>query len=490
MRVLFYYRGFESIGTEYLSAVLKQAGHQVELIFDPGFDDNNYMRIPVLRKLNRLDRMRERARVFQPDLICFSCLTNLYPYVSKMAAMLKQELGKPTLVGGPHPSALPEFVLSNENVDMVCLGEGEEAVVELAARMEKKEPIHDIRNIWFKENGRTIQNPVRPLIPNLDDLPLPDKDLFSRTGVFTSTVMVITSRGCSFNCAYCIHGFERSLYRETGYRLRRRSVESVMEELHLYKQKYRARTFIFEDDDFASDQEWLERFTERYRAEIGYPFYCLTNPRQISERRLGLLKAAGCYELFMGIDSGSEEIRRDRLNRKFTDRELIDTARRIKAAGILLRTTAMFAIPDETPETMTKTVKMIAEIKPNAISTFTLYPYPKTAIYAYAEQQGLIDDEVRRQIYEGLSSLHGMSVLKHPHKKLAYMYANMLPLFNLLPKFLQPLFLRFAQIEGLYWISPLFYYLFVPITYPTVGILRIKDILYLMLRSLLPEKGK
>ena len=490
MRVLFYYRGFESIGIEYLSAVLKRAGHETDLVFDPGFDDNNYMRLPVLRKLNRMDRMRRRALAFEPDLICFSCLTNLYPYVSRMAALLKQDLGKPTLVGGPHPSALPEFVLGNEHVDMVCLGEGEEAILELVERMERKEPYHDTRNIWFKKNGQIVRNPVRPLISDLDGLPLPDKDLFHRTGVFTRTVMVITSRGCSFNCAYCIHGFERSLYRETGYRIRRRSVASVMEELEQYVRKYRARTFIFEDDDFASDPAWLEEFAGRYRAEIGLPFYCLTNPRQISDERLALLRSAGCYELFMGIDSGSEEIRRERLNRKFTDQELMDTARRIKEAGILLRTTAMFAIPDETPDDMTKTVKMIAEIKPDAISTYTLYPFPKTAIYAYAEKTGLIDEEVRRRIHEGLSSLHGMSVLKHPHKKLAYMYANVLPLFNRLPRRLQPLFLRFARVEALYRISPLFYYLFVPITYPTVGILRIKDMLYLMLRSVLPEKER
>jgi len=488
MKVLFYFRGFESIGIEYLSAVLKAAGHQVELIFDPGFDDNNYMRLPFLKKLNRVDRMLRKTRAFQPDLLCFSCLTNLYPYVIRMAALLKQETGKPVLVGGPHPSALPEFVLGNPNVDMVCLGEGEEALVELANRMEAGQPTDDIRNIWFKRDGEIRRNPLRPLLACLDDLPLPDKDLFHRVGVFDRSVMVITSRGCSFNCNYCIHGFERRLYKGLGYKIRRRAVDNVLEELRLYKKKYNARMFLFEDDDFASDEAWLERFAEPYARQIRLPFYCLTNPRQITDRKLHLLKTAGCYELFMGIDSGSEEIRRNRLNRKFSDRELIETARKIKEKGIILRTTAMFAIPDETPEDMTKTVKMIADIKPDAISTYTFYPYPKTVLYDYAVEKGLIDEETRRNISEGKSSLHGMSVFAHPHKKLAYIYANTLPLFNRLPRALQPLFLRLAQMERLYWASPILYYLFVPITYPTVGILRIKDMIHLIVRSILPEK--
>jgi len=488
MRVLFYYRGFESIGIEYLSAVLKAAGHETDLIFDPGFDDNNYMRLPFLRKLNRVDRMLRKTRDFRPDLICFSCLTNLYPYVSRMAALLKAETGKPVLVGGPHPSALPEFVLKNPHVDMICLGEGEEAVVELANRLEAGESVRDVRNIWCKENGEIRKTPLRPLIASLDDLPLPDKDLFHRVGVFDRSVMVITSRGCSFNCSYCIHGFERRLYKGLGYRVRRRSVANVMEELRLYKKKYRARMFLFEDDDFASDETWLEAFAEAFGTEIALPFYCLTNPHQISDRKLALLKKAGCYELFMGIDSGSEEIRRKRLNRKFSDRELIDTARKIKDQGIILRTTAMFAIPDETPADMTQTVRMIAAIKPDAISTYTFYPYPKTALHEYAVERGLIDEQTRQDIYEGKSSLHGMSVLRHPHRKLAYIYANTLPLFNRLPKALQPLFLRMARMEQLYWASPFLYYLFVPITYPTVGILRIKDMLQLILRSILPEK--
>jgi anaerobic magnesium-protoporphyrin IX monomethyl ester cyclase len=486
MKILFYSRGFEQVGIEYLSAVLKRAGHQVELVFDPGFDDNTYIQLAVLKKLNREDRMIRKACAFAPDLIGFSCLTNLYPYVSRMAATLKRETGATVLAGGPHPSALPEYVLQDENVDMVCVGEGEDALLELTGRMERGESLLDTRNFWFKEHGKIVENPVRPLHENLDDLPLPDRGLYADTGVFRRAFMVITSRGCPFNCTYCTHAFQRTLYKEHGYPVRRRSVPGVMEELLNYKKKYDARFIFFEDDDFASNIQWLEEFSERYRREIALPFYCLTNPAQTSERKVRILKEAGCHELFMGIDSGSETLRRERLNRKFTNQELIDAARRIQGAGIQLRCTAMFAIPDETPQDMLETIDLVTRIRPQLVSTYTFYPYPRTKLFDYALEKGYIDEEIRQQIYRGKSSIHGVSILKIPHKKLARVFAHVLPLLNRVPRSWQPTLLRFFRHEKLYHISFLFYYLFIPITYPSIGMLRIKDMLYFIWKSIRP----
>ena len=486
MRILFYSRGFEQIGIEYLSAVLKRAGHDVELVFDPGFDDNTYVRLPFLKMLNREDRMIRRAREFAPDLIGFSCLSNLYPYISRMAGILKRETGAPVAVGGPHPSALPEFILSDKNVDMVCVGEAEDAVLELMERMEKGDDYLNTRNFWFKSNGKIVSNPVRPLHETLDDLPLPDREIYAGTGVFRRTFMVITSRGCPFNCSYCTHAFQRTLYKEHGYPIRRRSVSNVMEELLLYKQKYRAAFICFEDDDFASSLSWLEAFSERYSKEIGLPFYCLTSPAQTSEKKVMLLKRAGCRELFMGIDSGSETIRRDRLNRKFTNRELIQAARRIQDAGINLRCTAMFGIPDETPDEMLETIDLVTRIRPRFISTYTFYPYPRTKLFEYAREKGYIDKEIQQTIYSGKGSLRGISLLKLPHKKLALVFTHVLPLSNRLPRSWQPTVLSLCRHEQLYRVSFLFYYLFIPVTYPSIGLLRMRDMMHFMWKSLRP----
>src|SRR5213594_2872180 len=100
MRVLFYYRGIENLGVGYLMSMLKHHGHEIDLIFDPGFDDNLYLKAPSLAWLNRHEALLERAVAFKPDLIAMGSLTNLWPFCSTMAAKLKEKIGAPILVGG------------------------------------------------------------------------------------------------------------------------------------------------------------------------------------------------------------------------------------------------------------------------------------------------------------------------------------------------------------------------------------------------------
>src|SRR2546422_5848708 len=125
MRVLFYYRGVENLGVGYVMSMLKANGHEIDLIFDPGLDDNLYIKAPHLAWLNKHEVLLERARAFRPDLVCIGSLTNLWPFASKMATKLKEALGVPILVGGHHAQALPEYVLGHPAVDYVCTGEGE-----------------------------------------------------------------------------------------------------------------------------------------------------------------------------------------------------------------------------------------------------------------------------------------------------------------------------------------------------------------------------
>jgi hypothetical protein len=124
VRILFYYRGIENLGVGYLMSAVRSAGHEIDLIFDPGLDDNLFLKAPHLAWMNRHEEMLDRAKAFNPDLVAMGSLTNLWPFASKMAEKLKQALGKPILVGGHHAQALPDYILQNPNVDMACIGEG------------------------------------------------------------------------------------------------------------------------------------------------------------------------------------------------------------------------------------------------------------------------------------------------------------------------------------------------------------------------------
>lgn len=169
MKVLFYYRGRESLAVEYLSAVLKKSGHEVDLIFDPGLDNTNYYKNDLLKICKNEDLLIERARKFSPHLVAFSATTNEYPYVVEMSGKLKKILNVPFLVGGIHPTVAPEYVLDNPNIDIICRGEGEFALLKLVELMSSDKDFYHVQNMWFKKRkGEIIRNELMPLTDDLD----------------------------------------------------------------------------------------------------------------------------------------------------------------------------------------------------------------------------------------------------------------------------------------------------------------------------------
>ena len=162
MKVLFYYRGAESLGIESISACLKEAGHKTDLIFDPGLDDTFYFKFPLFKRLKIEDKLIKKARKFSPDLIAYGGVSNMYPYVNRIAAKLKEELDVPAVVGGVQASADPTSILDKEYFDIVCKGECEEAFLELADHLESDKDISNIQNIAVKRDGKIIDNKEGP----------------------------------------------------------------------------------------------------------------------------------------------------------------------------------------------------------------------------------------------------------------------------------------------------------------------------------------
>ena len=434
MKVLFFYRGAESFGIEYLSAVLKEAGHQTELLFDPGLDNNFYVSAPWLQGLGSIRRLMRQAREFGPDLVAFSCITNLYPYVKRVARALKAELSVPTVIGGIHPTVLPEFVLREDCFDIACLGEGEYALLELANRMEAEEDITQIPNLWVKDKDGVIhRNHLRPLIQDLDSLPFPDKDLFYRKGAFWRNVSLMTGRGCPFHCTFCINSF----YHRTNVRrerlVRRRGVASVIEELKLYKRKYLPRSVNLQDDTFSLDTKWLAEFARRYAAEIGIPFQCNMHPTTVSESSIRLLKKAGCRSICLGIQCGDPGLRKNVLRRTGTNEQIIEACQRIKGSGIHLVTEYIFGLPHETPETMWESVALNRRLRPDNTSTFVFYPFPGTELAERCRTEGLLGEKAAAKVAEGFGSYHTTLLIDHPYRDYAQNMAALLPLASKLP---------------------------------------------------------
>ncbi|MDP8217405.1 MAG: cobalamin-dependent protein [Candidatus Theseobacter exili] len=223
-----------SFGIASLSACLKTRGHETGLI------DFTY-------GLSRKKAMKEILK-FNPDLIGFSTTTGDFSFSSQLASEIKNILDVPILFGGVHPTIEPEESISQEAVDMICIGEGEEALCELVEHLETGEVPTDVKNIWVKKDSQIFRNPVRPLIQDLDSFPHPDRDLFKYEKLlplraFEGQVMV--GRGCPYQCSYCINPILQDLYRGQGRFVRYRSVERIIDEVKQLIKRYPVKCIYF-----------------------------------------------------------------------------------------------------------------------------------------------------------------------------------------------------------------------------------------------------
>ncbi|MDD4910426.1 MAG: radical SAM protein [Candidatus Omnitrophica bacterium] len=468
MKVLFFHRNAEWLGIEYLSSVLKNAGHQTELLFDPGSGDIEY-RFKVLDRFFDVgEKMVRRAEEYSPDLIAFSCLTNLYPWVSKMAGLIKQRMDVPIIVGGIHPTILPAYVIKNPNIDMICVGEGEEAMLELVNGMQKGDVDYSTRNIWFKRDGEVVRNPSRPLIQDLDSLPFPDKDGFRKYGCFSDRLYVMSGRGCPHQCTYCFNSHYRKLFNISGKPyVRRRSVENVISELRFFKDRYKIKEVFFYDDIFTINEDWVRRFCEIYKRDIRLPFKIMVHPQAVKKDTMRQLAEAGCIYTDIGIESGNEELRRKLLKRNMSNEDIVNTSRTLKEVGIRFCTLNIVGFPTETREQMWQTYDLNRRIKPDGTIMTIFYPFPHTELTDFCLQNGFLRKDIYERICNGESALRKDtdlrnmkegSLLQNVEVEEAKRLQVLIPILTKTPDFLHPLIKRipinaFTRVVSIFFLS-------------------------------------
>jgi len=319
MKVTFVATGWENISIEYLSAFLKKNGHRTSVAYDQAiFDDKNYVCIPWLYKLfDQKENCLRQILDSKPDLVAFSVMSVTFQWALRMAELVKAHLDIPVIFGGAHASSVPETVIEKSVIDMICVGEGEEALLELCNSIEKNDKNYKIKNIWFKENGKVIKNERRPQIEDLNKLPFLDKGLFSQHVPIKNYYVAVIARGCPFQCSYCTVSYEAREYRKIkGKAVRERTVDNVMEELKSMLDKYKYRWIDFRNSVFSTSEKWTVEFCDRYRREIGLPFRIFSHPKLIwSDRAVCALRDSGCFAAQIGLESFDEKLRRDVLSR-------------------------------------------------------------------------------------------------------------------------------------------------------------------------------
>jgi radical SAM superfamily enzyme YgiQ (UPF0313 family) len=311
-----------------------------------------------------------------------------------LAARIRASVpGLVVVMGGPHATSWPQ-VIEHPALDMICRGEGEEAFVELADRLAAGADVGDIANLWVKTSAGVRRNPLRPPLRDLDRLPFFEREVYPTNELGRRHPMVLTGRGCPFDCTFCVNPTMRSLYGLTKAEYtRRRSPASVLEELELLVRRDPVEVVEFIDDTFTLDHAWLRDFLPAYRARIGRPFVCDVRADTLDAEVVEALRAAGCVAVRMGVESGSERVRQQVLRKRTPTAVLRRAGRLVKAAGIRLLTYNMVGVPGETLDEALETVRLNREIGPDYAWCALLQPFPGTAIRQEARACGLLPDD-------------------------------------------------------------------------------------------------
>lgn len=420
------YPDITAFGIRTISAYLKEHGCKTRLIFLPDPYGDNIV-FSVKRYNDRiLDALIPLCR--DSNIVGITLMTNFFEGVVQITQKLQTSLTVPVLWGGIHPTIRPEESL--KYADIVCVGDGEDAVLELANRLDKGLFYFDIKNLWFKENGKIIKNSPRNLPHSLDIYPMPDYSFqdhyimhedriepltYDLTKVFLEKGTVsyylqkigyqtMTGRGCPHKCTYCINDTLKGIYNNENY-LRWRSTKHVIDELLWVKENMPYISFIWISDDafFARNRKNLEEFCKEYKEKIGLPFTCLASPMTISEEKMDMLMDAGLIYLQMGVESGSKRIQ-ELFNRKQMNNERLMKAFHIinKYKDRMYPPSYDFIldVPYETDTDKIENLKLIAEIpKPFHLQPFSLVLYPGTKLYEMAKKDNLLADE-KKEIYE------------------------------------------------------------------------------------------
>ncbi|MBF0331207.1 MAG: radical SAM protein [Candidatus Omnitrophica bacterium] len=394
MKVVFVTSDCESLGIEYLSAALKQGGHDCSLAFDPKLFDTELVSIPSLKTLCAYKKLLLRKiTAIDPGLICFSVCSDNFAWALDLATAIKGVIAAPVIFGGIHPTIVPEEVIQYPSIDYVCVGEGEAAIVELVDALEGNRDVAGIANIWSKKDGTIYSNSPRRLVEDLDSLPLADKEIFAKEyPLFMGGYKIITSRGCPHLCTYCASHQLREIYQGHGKFIRRRSVANVIDELVAAKQKYNMKMVRFFDDVFTQDKAWLRGFSVRYKKEIALPYFCFISPDHCDDEVIALLENSGCATVFMGYGTFSEQTRREVLNRHYDNEKVAGLIRSFRRTNVYLIVDFILGLPEQTEDEVISMAKFFNCNRPDVLSGLFLRYYPKTHITRLAQDRGLLSD--------------------------------------------------------------------------------------------------
>lgn len=352
-------------GLAYLSSCALQAGFKTELI--------------ELKTLSGWDEFTGRIKNSPVEVAAITIMSPDYNYAMKCIDIIKSvNSSTKVIVGGIHPTIMPEELAANQNIDYVVTGEGELTFVKL---------LNKIRG------GEVPEKILAGEKPDVDKMPFIDRylfncleypfDFFLPLPFFT----VMAGRGCSYNCKFCAPASKMV----HGKGARRRKVEDVIEELKLLEEKYGMKSFMFHDDCFTEDKKWVLEFCTAYKNKaFKQNFICQTRADIICKHpdMIKILAKTGLKMALIGFESGNDRVLKF-IGKAVTLEQNLLAAKICKRNGIRVWALHMYGLPTETNEEALDTVKMIRSMRPYRSSAAFFTPHPGSYLYQYCKENNL-----------------------------------------------------------------------------------------------------
>lgn len=423
MKILFIYTTYSSLppetpfetqdeipfGISYISAYLKQHGHETSLF--------------VATQKTPFAAFDSEMQDFNPEIVAFSCVASEYGRVRKFAEHCKNKFsGVLSVLGGAHPSLDPSAEML-DIFDVVCVGEGEIPMLAIANGLEKKAlKLWEVPSIWYRKEGMLFKNKTCNFIEDLDSLPIPDRDMWQRwIAKPESRLSILLGRGCPYVCTYC----SNHALKETaeGSYVRMRSAENIIREISEMKRQFPwAQQIYMEVETFGGGKidaalDFCKRLEEYNKSAHEKMLFGINfRVARYIERFNVLFPAmynAGIRFVNIGLESGSEKVRRGILRRNETNEDLIKTVNLAKASGMQVIMYNLIGLPYETEEDILETVRMNRLLRPDNHILSIFYPYPGTKLHAMCVELGIAPDkgmiEVECERVEPLRGLPGIT---------------------------------------------------------------------------------
>jgi len=406
-----------------LSACLKQAGFITKLfdcsIYKSKTETNDDVRTKLghVKKTNIENYFKGKTENiyedfvktindYQPDLIGISVIDSTIFFSLDFLKLIKDKK-IPVVFGGVGATFAYERILKSGLVDYVCIGEGEETIVELATNIMENKDCSKIKNIYTIKDGGIVKNPLRALV-DINKTPMPDFSIYENyrfyrpfSGKVVRVMPIDTDRGCPWWCTYCAAPAIKNLCKaeNIGRYYRVKKYDKIFDEIKYLVKEFDIDYLSFFSETFtALSRKDFKDFAIRYKKEVGLPFFCQSRLDTLTEEKTKLLAEMGCKSIAVGLEHGSERIRKELLDKRLSNIQIISAFKELAKYDIIPVINCMIGLPDETREEVFETIgltKKAFEILKGKchLNVFTFIPFSGTQLRNLSIEKGYITGE-------------------------------------------------------------------------------------------------